>query len=114
MSISVSGGAATASPSCCVETTMMDDAAARELATLFKALGDPTRVKLLTTIASSSAGEMCLCDLTDPVGLSQPTVSHHMKVLVEAGLVAREQRGRWSYYRPTTGALTAATQALTG
>ena len=114
MSISVSDGAATASPSCCAETTMMDDAAARELATLFKALGDPTRVKLLTTIASSSAGEMCLCDLTDPVGLSQPTVSHHMKVLFEAGLVAREQRGRWSYYRPTTGALAAATRVLTG
>lgn len=92
---------------------VVDDATARELAKVFKALGDPTRVKLLSLITASTDGEMCVCDLTAPVDLSQPTVSHHMKVLVEAGLVTREQRGRWAYYRPATEALFAATSALT-
>ena len=73
---------------------------------------DPTRVKLMSMIVGSSAGEMCVCDLTEPVGLSQPTVSHHMKLLVEAGLVEREQRGRWAYYRPTMGALAEAAKAF--
>lgn len=88
------------------------DQHAAELAKVFKALGDPARVKLLSLIAASESGEMCVCDLTGPVGLSQPTVSHHMKLLVEAGLVAREQRGKWAYYSPTLGALTEATQSL--
>ncbi|MBL3700270.1 ArsR/SmtB family transcription factor [Leucobacter luti] len=92
---------------------VVDDEAAHQLAKVFKALGDPTRVKLLLLIAASESGEMCACDLTEPVGLSQPTVSHHMKQLVEAGLVAREQRGKWAYYRPTTAALSAATGFLT-
>src|SRR5690625_5985093 len=69
--------------------------AARQLARLCKALGDPTRVRLLSMITAQSGGEACVCDLTEPVGLSQPTVSHHMKQLVDAGLVTREQRGRW-------------------
>ena len=103
-----------AAASCCAPGQAMDDSAARDLAKVFKALGDPTRVKLLAMIIASSAGEMCVCDLTDPVGLSQPTVSHHMKLLVAAGLVAREQRGKWAYYRPTTGALADAVQALLG
>ena len=100
---------------CCVPSASeaIDDAAAQRLAKVFKALGDPTRVKLLSLIAASPAGELCVCDLTEPVGLSQPTVSHHMKQLVEAGLATREQRGRWAYYRPTIEALTAATQELT-
>lgn len=99
---------------CCTSGQGMGDSTARDLAKVFKALGDPTRVKLLAMIIASSAGEMCVCDLTGPVGLSQPTVSHHMKLLVEAGLVAREQRGKWAYYRPTTGALADAVQALLG
>ncbi|MFV0406547.1 MAG: ArsR/SmtB family transcription factor [Propioniciclava sp.] len=69
---------------------------AQRLARVFKALGDPTRVRLLSTIAAQSGGEACVCDLTEPVGLAQPTVSHHMKQLVDAGLVAREQRGKWA------------------
>ena len=85
---------------------------AQDLAKVFKALGDPTRVKLMAMIAGSSDGERCVCDLTEPVGLSQPTVSHHMKLLVEAGLVEREQRGRWVYYRPTIDTLAAATKAF--
>ena len=90
----------------------VDDATARHLAKVFKALGDPTRVKLLSLIIASAKGEMCVCDFTAPVGLSQPTVSHHMKLLVEAGLVTREQRGRWAYYRPVPEVLSAATQTL--
>ena len=105
-----------AQASCCPPPVdaMVDDATALELAKVFKALGDPTRVKLLSMIVGSSAGEMCVCDLTDPVGLSQPTVSHHMKLLVEAGLVIREQRGKWVYYQPTTGTLADAAKALLG
>ncbi len=71
---------------------------AQRLARMFKALGDPTRVRLLSMIAAQSGAEACVCDLTEPVGLSQPTVSHHMKQLVDAGLVTREQRGKWAYY----------------
>ena len=72
---------------------------AEQLARMFKALGDPTRVRLLSLIAASAGQEACVCDLIGPVGLSQPTVSHHMKQLVDAGLVTREQRGRWAFYR---------------
>lgn len=85
---------------------------AERTARTFKALGDPTRVRLLSLIAASADGEACICDLTEPVGLSQPTVSHHMKQLVDAGLVTREQRGRWAYYRVITDALDAASRAL--
>lgn len=87
---------------------------AEQIARVFKALGDPTRVKLYSLIAASASGEMCVCDLTEPVGLSQPTVSHHMKLLVDAGLVTREQRGRWAYYQPAPAPLNAAARALTG
>lgn len=106
---------ASVSGSCCVPATdaVVDDATAQGLAKVFKALGDPTRVKLLSLITASADEEMCVCDLTAPVGLSQPTVSHHMKLLVEAGLVTREQRGRWAYYQPVTEVLTAATRTLT-
>jgi ArsR family transcriptional regulator len=97
---------------CCVLGETIDDAVAHDLAKVFKALGDPTRVKLMAMIVGSSDGEMCVCDLTGPVGLSQPTVSHHMKLLVEAGLVQREQRGRWAYYRPTIDTLASAVKAL--
>ncbi|ODU48702.1 MAG: transcriptional regulator [Microbacterium sp. SCN 70-10] len=85
---------------------------AEAIARTFKALGDPTRVRLLSLIAASSGGEACICDLTEPVGLSQPTVSHHMKLLVDAGLATREQRGRWAYYRVVTDALAQAADAL--
>ena len=85
---------------------------AEGIARTFKALGDPTRVRLLSLIAAASEGEACICDLTEPVGLSQPTVSHHMKLLVDAGLATREQRGRWAYYRVVTDALERASAAL--
>ena len=98
---------------CCIPGQPLDDATAQQLARVFKALGDPTRVKLMAMIVGSSEGEMCVCDLTEPVGLSQPTVSHHMKLLVEAGLATREQRGKWAYYQPTTGTLADAARAFT-
>ena len=69
---------------------------AERLAEQLKALADPVRLQLLSLVMSCDSA--CICDLTDPVGLSQPTVSHHMKVLVEAGLLAREKRGRWAHY----------------
>ena len=85
---------------CCSPLTagVLDAGAAGQLARGFKALGDPTRVRLLSLIAAAESGEACICDLTVPVGLSQPTVSHHMKLLVDAGLVTRDQRGKWAYY----------------
>lgn len=99
---------------CCSTVTggVLDTDEAQRLARMFKALGDPTRVRLLSLIAAQADREACICDLTEPVGLSQPTVSHHMKQLVEAGLVTREQRGRWAYYRLVEDTLTALSSAL--
>lgn len=99
---------------CCSAVTggVLSAEEAEGIARTFKALGDPTRVRLLSLIAASSGGEACICDLTEPVGLSQPTVSHHMKLLVDAGLATREQRGRWAYYRVVTEALERAASAL--
>ena len=77
------------------EVTMAPEAAAG-LALTFKALGDPTRVAIVNRLA---AGECCVCDLTEAFDLSQPTVSHHLKLLRDAGLVESERRGTWSYYR---------------
>lgn len=101
-------------PTCCTPVTgsVLDAAAAERLARSFKALGDPTRVRLLSLIAAADAGEACICDLTAPVGLSQPTVSHHMRQLVDAGLVTREQRGKWAYFAVVDDALDALSVAL--
>jgi ArsR family transcriptional regulator len=83
---------------------------AERLAGWMKVLADPARLRLLSLIAS--AGEACACDLVDPVGVSQPTVSHHLKVLTEAGLVEREQRGRWAFYRPVPERMSILARAL--
>ena len=93
-------------PACCsTETpTVLEVGEAEQLAALLKAVADPARLRLLSLVARSVGGKMCICDLTGPVGLSQPTVSHHMKILVEAGLLTREQRGKWAYYRLVPGA----------
>jgi len=77
----------------------LDEETAERLARIFHALGDRHRVRLLSLIAAADGGEACICDLVAPVGLAQPTISHHMKLLVEAGLVTRDQRGKWAYYR---------------
>ncbi|CAH0220875.1 Arsenical resistance operon repressor [Arthrobacter sp. Bi83] len=78
---------------------------AKQQAVVFKALADPNRLRLLSIIKASSSGATCVCDLTDPLDLSQPTVSHHLKVLVEAGLLHREKRGTWAYFSLAPGAL---------
>lgn len=87
---------------------------AKQLAARFKALADPTRLRLLSIVASSAGQEACVCDLIDPVGLSQPTVSHHLKVLTTAGFLTRSQRGTWAYYRLVPHSLAAVADVLTG
>ena len=82
------------------------------LAQSFAALGDPARLRLLSLIASQPAGEVCACDLVEPLGKSQPTVSHHLKVLYEAGLVERDKRGSWVWYRAVPERLAALREAL--
>jgi ArsR family transcriptional regulator len=69
------------------------------LAAALRVLADPARLRLLSILSASPGGEACVCNLTEPLGLSQPTVSHHMRVLSEAGLVERDQRGRWAFFR---------------
>ncbi|GAA1286602.1 metalloregulator ArsR/SmtB family transcription factor [Pseudonocardia aurantiaca] len=80
-------------------------AQAVELAKVFKAMGDPVRLRLLSLIASHDGGEACVCDLTGVFDLTGPTISHHLKVLREAGLIAGERRGTWVYYRVLPDAL---------
>lgn len=104
-----------AATSCCAprgSAPGLPVAEAERIARTFKALGDPTRVRLLSLIAATPEGEACICDLTEPVGLSQGTVSHHMKLLTDAGLVTREQRGKWAYFSVDARALEAAADAL--
>lgn len=104
---------ATAEPCCAAAFgDALDEGSARELASVFKALSDPNRVRLISLIAAADGAGACICDLTGPVGLSQPTVSHHMRVLVEAGLVAREQRGRWAHFRLRESAFASLREAL--
>lgn len=92
---------------CCNPSTdgALDPETAQRLATLLKVIADPTRLRLLSIVAAHQDSEECICNLTDRVGLTQPTVSHHMKLLVDAGLLEREQRGKWAYYRLQPGAL---------
>ncbi|GFE17777.1 transcriptional regulator [Streptomyces glebosus] len=85
---------------CCpgILTAPLDEGQAGELAKVFKALGDPVRLRLLSLIASRAGGEICVCDLTPAFDLSQPTISHHLKLLRQAGLIDCERRGTWVYY----------------
>jgi ArsR family transcriptional regulator len=78
---------------------------AERIAPLLKALADPVRLRLMSLVASHEGGEACICDLNPAFDLSQPTISHHLKVLHEAGLLDREKRGVWVYYRARTDAL---------
>ncbi|MGH3158437.1 MAG: metalloregulator ArsR/SmtB family transcription factor [Streptosporangiaceae bacterium] len=80
-------------------------AQAEHVAPLLKALADPVRLRLMSLVASHPGGEACVCDLAGAFELSQPTISHHLKVLHEAGLIGREKRGVWVYYRAQPGAL---------
>ena len=94
-------------PACCpqVLAAPLGEADAAELARGFAALSDPVRLRLLSLIASADGGELCVCELTAPVGKSQPTVSHHLRLLAEAGLVVSEKRGKWSWYSVVPGRL---------
>jgi ArsR family transcriptional regulator, arsenate/arsenite/antimonite-responsive transcriptional repressor len=85
---------------CCspVVGQVMTVAEAESLAAVLKAIAEPTRLRLVSLVAAHADAEACVCDLTEPVGLSQPTVSHHLKILVDAGVLQREQRGKWAYY----------------
>jgi len=92
---------------CCqpLSAEPLSQAQAERVAPLLKALGDPVRLRLMSLIASHSGGEACVCDLNGAFDLSQPTISHHLKVLHEAGLVDRDKRGVWAYYRARPEAL---------
>jgi len=83
----------------------INEAAAAGLAPVFKALGDPVRLRLVSLIGARDGGEVCVCDLTSAFELSQPTISHHLRVLREAGLIDSERRGTWVYYRLVPAAL---------
>ncbi len=87
------------SADCCPQVVgpTLDAAEAEQLAALMKVVADPARLRLLNILAA--ADEVCVCDLTDPLDLSQPTVSHHLKILHEAGFTTRERRGKWVYHR---------------
>jgi ArsR family transcriptional regulator, arsenate/arsenite/antimonite-responsive transcriptional repressor len=85
---------------------------AADLARVLKALADPTRLRLVSMVAAHEGSEACVCDLTEPLGLTQPTISHHLKVLVDAGIFTRDQRGRWAYYALVPRALDALSAAL--
>ena len=82
------------------------------LARLLKALADPTRLRLVSLVADRDGGEACVCDLTGPLGLTQPTISHHLKILVEAGIFTRDKRGVWAYYSLVPTALSALSAVL--
>jgi ArsR family transcriptional regulator len=99
---------------CCspVLQARLGKADAETLAGAFKALADPARLRLLSFIAAQPNGEACVCNVTAPVGLSQPTVSHHLKILSEAGLLDREKRGTWVYYRIVPARVQALRDAL--
>ena len=92
---------------CCAPITKetLGASDAERLAASLKALADPARLRILSIVAASKDQETCVCNFTDPLDLSQPTVSHHLKVLVDAGFLEREKRGTWAYYRIVAGSL---------
>jgi ArsR family transcriptional regulator len=99
---------------CCgsVRTDLLDTDDAELLARAFAALADPIRLRMLSAIATDAANEVCACDLVELSGRSQPTVSHHMKILCDAGLVTREKRGLWVWYRAVPARLDALRSVL--
>jgi ArsR family transcriptional regulator, arsenate/arsenite/antimonite-responsive transcriptional repressor len=101
--------ASTVQDMCCAPLLRepLDADQAAELARILKALADPTRLRLVSMVAAHEGREACVCDLTAPLGLTQPTISHHLKVLVDAGIFSRDKRGVWAYYALVPGALQA-------
>lgn len=78
---------------------------AESMAKTLRALADPARLRLISMVAAHEGAEACVCDLTEPLGLSQPTVSHHLRVLTDAGFLSRSKRGTWAYYKLVPGSL---------
>ena len=99
---------------CCapVSSDVLDADQAEALAGAFAALADPTRLRLFSMVASAAGGEVCACDLVEPSGRSQPTISHHMKILLNAGLITGEKRSLWVWYRVVPERLEALRTAL--
>jgi ArsR family transcriptional regulator, arsenate/arsenite/antimonite-responsive transcriptional repressor len=99
---------------CCtpLQREPLTAAQAADLARILKALADPTRLRLVSMVSAHEGGEACVCDLTEPLGLSQPTISHHLKILVDAGIFTRDQRGKWAYYALVPRALDALSTVL--
>jgi ArsR family transcriptional regulator len=87
---------------------------AADLARALKALADPTRLRLVSMVAAHEGGEACVCELTEPLGLTQPTISHHLKILVDAGIFSRDKRGVWAWYALRPAALQALAAILSG
>jgi ArsR family transcriptional regulator len=85
---------------------------AADLARKLKALADPARLRLVSMVAAHEGGEACVCELTEPLGLTQPTISHHLKILVDAGIFTRDKRGVWAYYALVPSALEALSAVL--
>jgi ArsR family transcriptional regulator, arsenate/arsenite/antimonite-responsive transcriptional repressor len=85
---------------------------AADLARTLKALADPTRLRLVSMVAAHEGGEACVCELTEPLGLTQPTISHHLKVLADAGIFTRDKRGVWAYYALRPASLHALAEIL--
>jgi ArsR family transcriptional regulator, arsenate/arsenite/antimonite-responsive transcriptional repressor len=85
---------------------------AADLARLLKALADPARLRLVSLVAAHEGGEACVCELTEPLGLTQPTISHHLKILVDAGIFTRDKRGVWAYYALVPSTLDALSAVL--
>ncbi|TFD29737.1 transcriptional regulator [Cryobacterium cryoconiti] len=108
--------AGTTGAACCAPAsrTAIDADEAEKLARLLKAVADPARLRLVSLVAAHADLEACVCDLTEPLGLSQPTVSHHLKVLVDAGILTRDKRGTWAYYRLVPGALGSLAERVLG
>lgn len=99
---------------CCSPVTggRLDEAAAAELAGVLKALADPVRLRLVSIVATAPAGEVCACELPELLGRSQATVSHHLSLLVRSGILDREQRGKWAWFRLRPETLAAVRAAL--
>lgn len=101
---------------CCppLGVAALDRDAAERLSGVLRAIADPARLRIVSMVAAAEAGEVCACDLPGRLGLSQPTVSHHCRVLVDAGILSREKRGTWAWYALVPGALDAVAGVLAG
>ena len=97
---------------CCVLTTPLDEHEAATLAHQLKALADPVRLRIVSMVATSNTGDVCACDFPTVLDRSQPTISHHLRQLVTAGILEREQRGKWAWFSLVPGALDGVRAAL--